>query len=64
MAAADCGDVNIVEAVVVEIAHRATHAVHLYGEPGLARYVSECAVAIVVVERGVGLFVCVTGPVH
>ncbi len=64
MAAADCGDVDVVVAVVVEVAHRATHAIHFNIEPGLARYIGECAVVIVVVERGVRFPCCVTGPVH
>ena len=59
-----CGDVDVVVAVVVKVANRAAHAVHLHVEPGLVRHIGEGTVVIVVVERRVRFLFSVTGPVH
>ncbi len=53
MIAAHRRDIEIVEAVVVEVADGAAHPVHLNRQPGLASYVCKRSVVVVVIERGV-----------
>ncbi len=61
---ADSGDENVGKAVVVVVANGNSHAVEFDIEAGARGYISECAVAVVVVktERGAGFLV--TGPVR
>src|SRR5205807_10532663 len=64
MALADAGDENVGETVVVVIADGHAHSVKLDVESCAARYVRECAVAIVAVEAKSRTLALVTGPVH
>src|SRR5271166_5550750 len=45
-----CGDVDVVLAVVVVVADRAAHAVHLHLETCLAGTIRESSISIVVIE--------------
>ena len=64
MSLADAGDENVGETVVVVIADGHAHSVKLDVESCAARYVRECAVAIVAVEAKSRTLALVTGPVH
>ena len=64
MIAAHGGDIDIVEAVIIEVADGAAHSVHLNGQPGLASDVCEGSVVVVVIERGIGLMGLMVRPIH
>src|SRR5882762_8073606 len=55
---------EVVEAVVVVIADRYTHAIHFHIEAGFVGYVSECSIVIVVIKLGSGVLLLMTRPVH
>src|ERR1700704_2754339 len=60
----ECGDEEVVEAIVIVVGDRDAQAEHRYSESGLASHVGEGAVVIVVIEleRGCGAF-RMSGPV-
>ena len=56
--------VDVIAAIVVEVAHRTAHAVHLDVQAGAVGYIGEGAVVVVVIERRRGSAGLVLGPVH
>ena len=58
------GDQDIGEAVVVVIADRHAHAVHLHLQPGVLGHVGERAVAIVAIELQGAALALVARPIH
>src|SRR5262249_31249638 len=58
------GDEQVVVTVVVVVAHRHTHSVHLDVEASLVGHIGECSVVIVVIELRRRMSLHVPGPVH
>src|ERR1700677_3592482 len=56
--------VNVIAAIVVEVSHRAAHAVHLYIQTRTVGCVRERPVAIIVVQRSRRSADLMLGPVH
>src|SRR5581483_655819 len=55
MSIADGRNVDVIIAVVVIVADRATQAIHLSSESGLSGHIGEGAVLVVVIKRGIRL---------
>ena len=64
MAAANGGDIDVVESVVVIVADSAAETIHFNVESGLVRYISKCAIVIIVIESRIGFDGAVPRPVH